>query len=123
MSRERRLLPPYLGTGGTEAPASGSLDRLTAVRATGLPLPSYHTPIQLRMVELVLDGSLSVIEVAGYLKLPVGASLMIAGQLVSDGQLEASDPVPDALSALRADRPSKAVMEEVLSGLRQLLVA
>ncbi|MBM7442690.1 hypothetical protein JOC24_006134 [Streptomyces sp. HB132] len=75
------------------------------------------------MVELVLDGSLSVIEVAGYLKLPVGASLMIAGQLVSDGQLEASDPVPDALSALRADRPSKAVMEEVLSGLRQLLVA
>lgn len=123
MTRERRLLPPYLGTGGAEAPATGNLDRLTALRATGLPLPSHHTPIQLRMVDLVVDGSLSVIEVAGYLKLPVGASLMIAGQLVSEGQLEASDPVPDALSALRADRPSKEVMEEVLSGLRQLLVA
>lgn len=119
---QRRLLPAYLATGGSGAPVSSTLDRLTALRATGLSVAPHHTVAHQRVVELLEGGSLTVVEVAGYLDLPVSVGLVLAEQLVSDGQLRASDPIPDALSASRAGRPSMEVMEEVLSGLRALVV-
>lgn len=119
---QRRLLPAYLATGSSAAPVPSTLDTLTALRATGIPLAAYHTAVHQRVVELLADGSLTVVEIAGYLGLPISVGLVLAEQLVSDGQLKASVPIPDALAPSHAGRPSKEVMEEVLSGLRALLV-
>jgi hypothetical protein len=119
---QRRLLPAYLATGSSSTPIPSTLDTLTALRATGSPVASYHTAVHQRVVELLEGGSLTVVEVAGYLGLPVSVGLVLAEQLVNDGQLQASVPIPDALAPSRAGRPSMEVMEEVLSGLRSLLV-
>ncbi|MFE4372551.1 DUF742 domain-containing protein [Streptomyces sp. NPDC056835] len=126
MSRDkhqRRLLPAYLATGSSDAPLPTTLDTLTALRASGLPLAAYHTSVHRRVVELVTDGSLTAVEIAGYLRISVSVGLVLAEQLVSDGLLKASVPTPDALAPSRAGRPSKELMEEVLSGLQSLLVA
>ncbi|MER7849874.1 DUF742 domain-containing protein [Kitasatospora sp. NPDC096077] len=120
--QQRRLLPSYLATGSSSLPARSTLDSLTALRATGVPPASYHTAVHQRVVRLLTGGALTVIEVAGYLGLPVSVSLVLAEQLVSDGHLKATVPLPDALAPSNAGRPSKEVMEEVLSGLRALLV-
>ncbi|MFE4534522.1 DUF742 domain-containing protein [Streptomyces scopuliridis] len=126
MSRDkhqRRLLPPYLATGTSGASLPSTLDTLTALRASGIPLASYHTAVHRRVVELVTGGSLTAVEIAGYLALPVSVALVLAEQLVSDGLLTASVPIPDALAPSRAGRPSRQLMEEVLSGLQSLRVA
>lgn len=125
MSRghQRRLLPAYLATGAGGAPLPTTVDTLTALRASGRPLASYHTAAHGRVVELVTDGSLTAVEIAAYLTLPASVGLMLAEQLVSDGLLTASVPVPDALAPSRAGRPSMQLMEEVLSGLQSLRVA
>jgi hypothetical protein len=120
---ERRLLPAYLATGSSGASMPSTLDTLAALRASGLPLASYHTAVHRRVVELVTGGSLTAVEIAGYLRLPIGVGLVLAEQLVSDGLLKASVPTPDALAPSRDGRPSKELMEEVLSGLQSLLVA
>lgn len=125
MSRghQRRLLPAYLATGGGCAPSATTLDTLTALRASGLPFAPYHTPVHRRVVELVTDGSLTAVEIAAYLALPASVGLVLAEQLVSDRLLDASVPTPDALAPSRAGRPSRQLMEEVLSGLQSLRVA
>ncbi|MDH6118846.1 DUF742 domain-containing protein [Kitasatospora sp. GAS204B] len=120
--QQRRLLPAYLATGSSSIPVPSTLDSLTALRATDVPLASYHTAVHQRLVQLLADGALTVVEVAGYLGLPVSVSLVLAEQLVSDGRLKATVPLPGALAPSSAGRPSKEVMEEVLSGLRALLV-
>ncbi|MCI3224560.1 DUF742 domain-containing protein [Streptomyces sp. NP-1717] len=121
---QRRLLPAYLATGGGGgAPLPTTLDTLTALRASGHPFSSYHTTVHRRVVELVTDGSLTAVEIAAYLALPASVGLMLAEQLVSDGLLNASVPIPEALAPSRAGRPSMQLMEEVLSGLQSLRVA
>ncbi|QHY99094.1 hypothetical protein SSPS47_28740 [Streptomyces sp. S4.7] len=121
---QRRLLPAYLATGGGGgAPLPTTLDTLTALRASGHPFSSYHTSVHRRVVELVTDGSLTAVEIAAYLALPASVGLMLAEQLVSDGLLNASVPIPEALAPSRAGRPSMQLMEEVLSGLQSLRVA
>ncbi|MFF3752542.1 DUF742 domain-containing protein [Streptomyces sp. NPDC002018] len=120
---QRRLLPAYLATGSSDASLPGTVDTLTALRAKGLPLASYHTTAHQRVVAIVTDGSLTPVEIAGYLGLPVSVCLVLAEQLVSDGLLQASVPTPDALAPSRAGAPSKELMEEVLSGLQSLLAA
>ncbi|MEV8362213.1 DUF742 domain-containing protein [Streptomyces niveus] len=120
---QRRLLPAYLATGAGSAPLPSTLDTLTALRASGVPLAAYHTPVHHRVVELVSGGSLTAVEIAAYLSLPASVGLMLAEQLVSDGLLKASVPIPDALAPSRAGRPSLQLMEEVLNGLQSLRVA
>ncbi|MEV8346920.1 DUF742 domain-containing protein [Streptomyces niveus] len=120
---QRRLLPAYLATGAGSAPLPSTLDTLTALRASGVPLAAYHTPVHRRVVELVAGGSLTAVEIAAYLSLPASVGLMLAEQLVSDGLLKASVPIPDALAPSRAGRPSLQLMEEVLNGLQSLRVA
>ncbi|MFD5892870.1 MULTISPECIES: DUF742 domain-containing protein [unclassified Streptomyces] len=121
---QRRLLPAYLATGGGGgAPLPTTLDTLTALRASGHPFSSYHTTVHRRVVELVTGGSLTAVEIAAYLALPASVGLMLAEQLVSDGLLNASVPIPEALAPSRAGRPSLQLMEEVLSGLQSLRVA
>lgn len=117
----RRLVPSYLATGGIYAPELSTLEDLTALIATSLCALPHRTPAHQRLLDLVSDGSLTVIEIAGYLRLPVGVVKMLAAQLVSDGHLRALAPLPDALApTARAGRPSRALLEEVMHGLLAL---
>lgn len=120
----RRLVPSYLATGGVNTPDQSTLDELTALTSTGSPAQPHHTPAHQRLLDLVKEGKLSVMEIAGYLRLPVGVVKMLAAQLVSDGLLRAVAPLPDALApttpTARAARPSKALLEEVMHGLLAL---
>jgi hypothetical protein len=113
---ERRLLPAYLATGASPvSPLKGTLDSAAALRASGRPLAAYHTSVHQHVVEVLADGSLTVVELAGYLRLPVSVTMVLAEQLVNDGQLTATVPMPDALHA--SGRPTKEILEEVLHGL------
>lgn len=117
----RRLVPSYLATGGVGAPEHSRFEELTALQATGRSALPHHTPAHQRLLDLVSDGGLTVMEIAGYLRLPVGVVKMLAAQLVSDGHLRAAAPLPDALApAINAGRPDKALLEEVMHGLLAL---
>ncbi|MFJ7238818.1 DUF742 domain-containing protein [Streptomyces olivaceus] len=117
----RRLVPSYLATGGIQAPDHSTLEELTALTATGRSVLPHHTSAHQRLLELVNDGGLTVMEIAGYLRLPVGVVKMLASQLVSDGHLSAVAPLPDALApTAQTGRPSRALLEEVMHGLLAL---
>ncbi|MFJ6686754.1 DUF742 domain-containing protein [Streptomyces werraensis] len=117
----RRLVPSYLATGGVSTPEYNTLEDLTALTATGRSALPHHTPAHQRLLDLVSDGGLTVMEIAGYLRLPVGVVKMLAAQLVSDGHLRAVAPLPDALApTTSAGRPSRALLEEVMHGLLAL---
>ncbi|AZM64056.1 MULTISPECIES: DUF742 domain-containing protein [unclassified Streptomyces] len=117
----RRLVPSYLATGGVNAPEHSALEELTALTGTGRSALPHHTPAHQRLLDLVSDGGLTVMEIAGYLRLPVGVVKMLAAQLVSDGHLRAAAPLPDALAPrTNAGRPSRALLEEVMHGLLAL---
>ncbi|MGW7823898.1 DUF742 domain-containing protein [Streptomyces puniciscabiei] len=111
-SQVRRIVPSYLATGGSGTPTRNTLEPLTALTATGLPLASHHTPAQQRFLDLVGDGSLTVMESAAYLRLPTVVCKMLASQLVEEGHLTASAP--------QVDRPNRALLERVLHGLSAL---
>jgi hypothetical protein len=108
----RRIVPSYLATGGSGTPTRNTFQPLTALTATGLPSASHHTPAQLRLLELVRKGSLTVMESAAYLRLPMGVCKMLASQLVDEGLLTALTP--------DANRPNRALLERVLHGLSAL---
>lgn len=116
----RRLVPSYLATGGSGTPIRNTLQPLTALIATGLPAASHHTPAQQRFLELVGKGSLTVTEIAGYLRLPLGVCKMLASQLVDEGHLRAKAPLPDVALTPDAKRPKRALLERVLHGLEGL---
>lgn len=117
----RRLVPSYLATGGVSTPEDSTLQELTALSATGGSVLPHHTPAHQRLLDLVSDGGLTVMEIAGYLRLPVGVVKMLAAQLLSDGLLRAAAPLPAALAPrTHAARPSRALLEEVMHGLLAL---
>ncbi|WP_030185900.1 DUF742 domain-containing protein [Streptomyces sp. NRRL S-813] len=117
----RRLVPSYLATRGVSAPERSTFEDLTALTATGRYALPHHTPAHQRLLDLVSDGRLTVMEIAGYLRLPIGVVKMLAAQLVSDGHLLAAAPLPDALApTANAGRPSRALLEEVMHGLLAL---
>ncbi|MFI8087498.1 DUF742 domain-containing protein [Streptomyces sp. NPDC086080] len=117
----RRLVPSYLATGGVSTPEHSVLEELTALTATGRSALPHHTPAHRRLLDLVGDGGLTVMEIAGYLRLPVGVVKMLAAQLVSDGLLRAAAPLPAALApSTTAGRPNRALLEEVMHGLLAL---
>ncbi|MFE7444040.1 DUF742 domain-containing protein [Streptomyces chartreusis] len=117
----RRLVPSYLATGGVHTPEHKTLEELTALTATGRPALPHHTPAHQRLLDLLSDGGLTVMEIAGYLRLPVGVVKMLAAQLMSDGHLRTAAPLPHGLApTTNAGRPSRALLEEVMHGLLAL---
>jgi hypothetical protein len=126
MSRhpDRRLVPSYLATGLGGAAQQSEFDELTALISTGLSAQPHHTPAHQRLLDLVREGRLTVMEIAGYLRLPIGVVKLLAAQLVSDGCLRAVAPLPGGLApaapTAHATRPDKALLEEVMHGLLAL---
>jgi hypothetical protein len=108
----RRLVPSYLATGGGGTTTRNTLQPLTALTATGLPSASHHNPAQQRFLNLVGSGSLTVMESAAYLSLPIGVCKLLASQLVDEGHVRAHAP--------NTNRPDRALLERVLDGLAAL---
>ena len=120
---KRRMIPSYLANLGSGIGTRHTLQSLTALSATGHPPAPHHTPGHQRVLKLLAGGSLTVIETAAYLRLPVGVCKFLAAQLVEDGYLRAQVPLPDDLAPdPYTARPPKSLLEEVLSGLRALKV-
>lgn len=110
----RRLVPAYLATGGRAAPSRNTLDRLSLLRSSGMPVTSEVRPEEHRILELLEPGALSLAEVAAHLGLPVSVAKVLVADLVDAGRLFARVPIPEA------EHFDRQILERVLDGLRSL---
>jgi hypothetical protein len=113
---ERALVRPHVVTGGRAHPTRNVFDLVTLVICTGGDLPRTGlTPEKLRIVELCRGGALSVAEIAGHLRLPIGVTKVLLSDLVDSGHLTTRAAAPAAQSS------KVRLLQEVLDGLRARL--
>ncbi|HLH59235.1 MAG TPA: DUF742 domain-containing protein [Streptosporangiaceae bacterium] len=103
----------YVLTGGRAAPTRNAIRPETLVTA----VPSGRSlPVSASREERALLGIcrrlLSLAEAAVHLDLPVSVVVVVASDLVDSGYLSVRSPAPPAVS--------RAVLEELLNGLRKL---
>ncbi|MER7751733.1 DUF742 domain-containing protein [Kitasatospora sp. NPDC097643] len=110
----RRMVPAYLATGGRSRPGTSGFDRLTVLSVDDTRPPEELEPEHRRLWELLLPGSLTVVEAAAHLRLPVSATVFLAADLVEAGGLRARAPIP------RAQQTDRSIVERLLVGLRAL---
>ncbi|MGI5353094.1 DUF742 domain-containing protein [Streptomyces sp. CA-250714] len=111
----RRLVPAYLATTGRARPSRNTLDRLTVLHGAADPSTvSGLRPEEIRLLELLRGGALSLAEAAAHLRLPVSVVKVLVADLVDAGRLMARAPIPDA------ELPERQILEKVLNGLRTL---
>lgn len=107
------MVRPYALTRGRTRPTHAyPLEAL--VRTDRYSLDGYvRTPEERAIAELCRE-SRSVAEVAALLRVPLGVARVLIGDLVDRGVVEVhTNPLPDAA-------PTAALLERVLSGLRNL---
>jgi hypothetical protein len=110
----RPLVPAYLSTGGVARPSRNSLERLSVLTGAGGPAPAGLPAAQHAVLEALDGGSLTLVETAALLKLPVSAVRVLAAALIDQGLVRARPPVPSA--AL----PDRDLLKRVADGLRAL---
>ncbi|KUO05629.1 DUF742 domain-containing protein [Streptomyces caeruleatus] len=110
----RPLVPAYLSTGGVARPSRPQLERLSVLVGTGTSPPAGLPAAQLALLDALVDGSLTVVEAAALLRLPVSAVRVLAGELVDRELVRARAPIPPA----RRFDPD--LLERVADGLRAL---
>ncbi|MBD0843809.1 DUF742 domain-containing protein [Streptomyces sp. TRM68416] len=110
----RPLVPAYLSTGGVARPSRPHLERLSVLTGTGLPVPSGLPAAELALLDVLDGGSLTVVEAAALLRLPVSAVRVLAGSLVDRNLAVARAPVPPA------ERFDPDLLKRVADGLRAL---
>ncbi|MFD7408297.1 DUF742 domain-containing protein [Streptomyces sp. NPDC059866] len=110
----RPLVPAYLSTGGVARPSRPQLERLSVLTGTGEPAPGDLPAAQLALLEELDGGSLTVVEAAALLRLPVSAVRVLAGGLVDRNLVLARAPIPPA------ERFDPDLLERVADGLRAL---
>lgn len=110
----RRLVPAYLATTGRARPSRNTLDRLTVLHGAASTPISGLRPEELRLLDLLRPGALSLAEAAAHLRLPVSVVKVLVAELVDAGQLQVRAPIPDA------ELPERQILEKVLNGLRTL---
>ncbi|MDT0342885.1 DUF742 domain-containing protein [Streptomyces litchfieldiae] len=112
----RRLIPPYVWTGGRTRPSRNVLDRLTVLRTPVQEVPADVSPAGQRVLEILREGALPLAEVAAHLSLPVSFVKVLASDLFDQGLLivRAPTPVP------AGEQPDKQLLERVIRGLRAL---
>lgn len=69
----RPLVPAYLSTGGVARPSRPQLERLSVLTGTGTAAPTGLPAAQLALLDALDGGSLTVVEAAALLRLPVSA--------------------------------------------------
>jgi hypothetical protein len=112
----RRLIPPYLWTGGRTRPSRNVLDRLTVLRAATHHVPSGVSPAGQRVLEILRSGALPLAEVAAHLSLPVSFVKVLASDLFDEGWLIVRAPAPGEGDG----PPDPQILERVIRGLRAL---
>ncbi|MDN3029115.1 DUF742 domain-containing protein [Streptomyces sp. S.PB5] len=110
----RPLVPAYLSTGGTARSSRPHLERLSVLTRGARAAPAGLPAAELALLEALDDGSLTVVEAAALLRLPVSAVRVLAGALLDRGLLAARAPVPPA------ERFDPDLLKRVADGLRAL---
>ncbi|MGW1541964.1 DUF742 domain-containing protein [Streptomyces sp. NPDC002309] len=110
----RPLVPAYLSTGGVARPSRSRLERLSVLTGTGEAPPADLPSAQLALLDKLADGSLTVVEAAALLRLPVSAVRVLAAGLVDRNLALARPPIPPA------ERFDPDLLKRVADGLRDL---
>ncbi|MBN0044871.1 DUF742 domain-containing protein [Streptomyces actuosus] len=108
------LVRPYVITKGRGLPDEADLSLITLVTAAaenGQRLTRL-SPEEQRLLDICSAGYLSVAEIAGHTRLPLGVVKILLAALTEGGHLVTRPPVA---RAVLADRE---ILEEVLNGLR-----
>jgi hypothetical protein len=108
------LVRPYVITKGRGLPDDEHLSLITLVTAAHgqEQRPSRLSPEEQRLLDICSAGYLSVAEVAGHTRLPLGVVRIVLAALSESGNLLTRPPVA------RARLVDKELLEEVLNGLR-----
>jgi hypothetical protein len=108
------LVRPYVITKGRGLPDDEQFSLITLVTATVEQgqRPSRLSPEEQRLLDICSAGYLSVAEVAGHTRLPLGVVRIVLAALAESGYLITRPPVA------RAALADKELLEEVLNGLR-----
>ncbi|MEU8849317.1 MULTISPECIES: DUF742 domain-containing protein [unclassified Streptomyces] len=110
----RPLVPAYLSTGGVARPSRPQLERLSVLTGTGTAAPTGLPAAQLALLDALDGGSLTVVEAAALLRLPVSAVRVLAAELVDRDLALARAPIPPA------GRFDPDLLKRVADGLRAL---
>ncbi|MFD3808123.1 DUF742 domain-containing protein [Streptomyces sp. NPDC058611] len=108
------LVRPYVITKGRGLPDEEKLSLITLVTAAGdqLQRPTQLSPEEQGLLDLCTAGFLSVAEIAGHTRLPMGVVKILLSALTEGGYLITRPPVQ------RAPLTDRRILEEVLNGLR-----
>ncbi|QMU80490.1 DUF742 domain-containing protein [Streptacidiphilus sp. PB12-B1b] len=106
---------PYVITKGRELPDEEQLSLITLVTAAAAGQGQRTrrlTPEEERLLDICSAGYLSVAEIAGHTRLPLGVVRIVLASLGEAGHVITRPPVA------RARLVDKELLEEVLNGLR-----
>jgi hypothetical protein len=107
------LVRPYVITNGRELLDDAEFSLITLVTvSTGTTRTGHLDPEKQGLVDLCSGGYLSVAEIVGHTRLPVGVVKILLSDLTEGGYLMTRAPVPPAK---QIDRN---ILEEVLNGLQ-----
>ncbi|MFI8100492.1 DUF742 domain-containing protein [Streptomyces sp. NPDC101118] len=108
------LVRPYVITKGRGLPDEEQLSLITLVTAApeGGQRPTRLSPEEQRLLDICSAGYLSVAEIAGHTRLPLGVVKIVLASLAEGGYLVTRPPVE------RAALADKEILQEVLNGLR-----
>ncbi|MGW6907827.1 DUF742 domain-containing protein [Streptomyces sp. NPDC054940] len=110
----RPLVPAYLSTGGVTRPSRPHLERLSVLTGARIPAPAGLPAAQLALLDALDHGSLTVVEAAALLRLPVSAIRVLAAELIDRDLVLARAPIPPA------GRFDPDLLKRVADGLRAL---
>src|SRR3954471_8983253 len=110
----RPLVPAYLSTGGVARPSPDGLEPLSVLSSTGTAPPAGLSAALLALLDALAGGSLTVVEAAAMLELPVSVIFVLATDLPDQGLVRHRPPVPPA------DLPDPDLLKRVADGLRAL---
>ncbi|MEU2289082.1 DUF742 domain-containing protein [Streptomyces sp. NPDC013178] len=110
----RPLVPAYLSTGGVARPSRPQLERLSVLARSGEPVPPGLPAAELALLDALEGGSLTVVEAAALLRLPVSAVRVLAADLADRDLILVRAPIPPA------ERFDPDLLKRVADGLRAL---
>lgn len=110
------LVRAYVITSGHSLPTDNTYTMTSLVVASPGAAEARHVVPEARQIlRLVSGGHLSVVEVAGHTRLPLGVVRILLAQLEESGLIRARPPVP------RAESPDRDLLNAVLIGLKARL--
>ena len=114
---ELRLVRPYAMTAGRTRAQAGHLAIEALIVATPSGLAAEGLRYEARKIMDLCGLPVSVAEIAGRLRVPLGTARVLIGDLIVDGYIEVHQP---GLGASESERPDIQLLERVLDGLSAL---